>query len=334
MLTRPDGPFLRHPGPRVRRRRPSGRGRRRRAGCRARGDHPVVPVRLDERQVRHGAEQALGGRGLDRLAPPGPVDPLAHPLVPPPDALEDRVLDGPGQARPVPPPRAHPRAGGDPRGVEPVGHLGVAGPALESPEHLLIHGHGVRVLSDLRVGRGAGRLDVAIGQGLDDAPLLEPVAERPADPSRGVLVARLVLEAGEKGVEPPVVAVGVDGIVDGDQAGAGVLAELAEVDGAVAAADAAEVLDDDQVVGPGLDGRLGVGQVLPVERLAAAPAPDDLEAGRAGVVVADIASAKSGLVVEAALVLVGGADAGDDEDLEFAPAARDRVGSIPMGDQG
>jgi hypothetical protein len=69
--------------------------------------------------------------------------------------------------------------------------------------------------------------------------------ERAADPPRRILVAGLVLEAGEEGVEPPVVAGGVDRVVDGDEPGAGVLAELTEVDGAVAAADAAEVLDDD-----------------------------------------------------------------------------------------
>jgi hypothetical protein len=320
VLARPHRPLLRDPGARVLRPGLSPPRAGFVAGVQPR-DQAVVPRRLDERQVGDDPGQKILGQGLDRPPSARLVHSLALADVPPPAPLEDGVARQAGDRRPVPPTGPRPRAGRDPLRGEPVGHLGVGGAVLEPAEPFLVHRLGGRVLDDIVVGLRPGRLDVAVLEGLDDAALLEAVPERPADPLRRVLIAGLVLEAGEEGTEPPVVAGGVDRVVDGDQAGAGILAVFAEVDGAVAAADPAEVLDDDEVIVAGLDGRLGVGQVLAVEDLAAAPALDHSEVDRSGVAITDVALAEGGLVVQAAFVLVDGADPDDDEDAQHEPAA-------------
>ena len=292
---------------------------------------PVEPVGGDERQVRADPLQPLPGRGRHLLRPAGAVDPLGHHRVPHPHPLEERVADQVGHHPGGPPAGPHPPPDRHGVGGQPVGHLGEPGPVLQEGEDALDDRGGGRVLADVRVRAVGGRLEVAERDDLHHPAGGEAVAEGAADTLRGVRVAGLVLEGGEEGAQPPPRVGRVEVVVDGYQAGVVVFAQLAEVDGPVAAADAAEVLDHDQVVPAALDGRLGVGQLLAVEVLAAAAAGDHPDGGRGAVAVGHPPPAQGGLVVQAAGVLVGGADAGDDEDVEGVPVAGHQGGVVGHG---
>src|SRR5437764_830364 len=78
-----------------------------------------------------------------------------------------------------------------------------------------------------------------------------------------------------------------DGVVPRDEPYLAVFAELAEVQGAVPAADAGQVLDDHQVNPAGLDRLLGLEQLAAVQPLAASLAGDRVPVDRAVVAVGD-----------------------------------------------
>src|SRR5437762_4462290 len=237
VLTGPDGPLLRHPGSVVRpsRRPPPGAGRV--PGGQV-GDQPVVTGRFDELEVRDVPRQPLAGRGLHRLGAAGLVHPPALPLVPAPVALEDRVVSDPGDHPPGPPIAPRPVASWDLRVVQPVGDLVAALSGLKPADPLVVDRLRVGVLPDVGVGLRAGRLGVPEGEGLYDPALLELIPEAATDALRRVLVAALMLESGEEGAQPPVLVGGVEAVVDGDETGVVVLAQLAEVDSPVPPTDA------------------------------------------------------------------------------------------------
>ncbi len=104
--------------------------------------------------------------------------------------------------------------------------------------------------------------------------LQEAVAERAADALGGIGVVEFVAHAGEPGQDAPAVLARIDVVVDGDQAGRVVLAQLAEQLGVGTPEDAAEVFGDDQVVRAGLDLGARPPRLFTVEALAAATTGD------------------------------------------------------------
>jgi hypothetical protein len=71
----------------------------------------------------------------------------------------------------------------------------------------------------------------------------------------------------------------------------------------------------------GFNRGLGVGQVLSVESLAAAPALNDPRDELTLVAITNVSFAEGHLVVETAGILVNGADAGDHKNAEEDPVA-------------
>src|SRR5262245_40279446 len=158
MLSGPDGPLLRHIGPRI----DSIDAFASIAGIALVGetDDAVVVVGLEEGQVRTDALEAFLRGCLDGLPTSGLVDASAHPVVADADALEDRVVCNPCDHRPIPSGLTREEARSDAKGIEPVSNLGVALASFQSLEPLLVNWFGGWILVDLGIGDLSWRLDV------------------------------------------------------------------------------------------------------------------------------------------------------------------------------
>lgn len=129
-------------------------------------------------------------------------------------------------------------------------------------------------------------------------------------------------EHGKEGIELPVGFRGVDMIVDCDQPDIVVHRDFAQFVSTRPAADTSQILANNSVNRARFDQALQLYKFIAIQVLAAAAARDNDPFDRTVVLVGHVLFGQGDLVVQAALILVLGADAGDDDDLEGATIAR------------